>query len=402
MPTYEYACKSCGEHVEVVQSFKDEALTECPACGGPLRKVFGSIGIAFKGSGFYKTDSRSSSSSSAPKKDKEKGASRRRLPASSSSSTVGHRPSRTAGRHRSRSPGHRLVLGHQELFERGRLIGGARRRDRGHRRLGLLRVARCGGPGDGIDAVRRPVRAADGRGGRRAHVAFLPRHGPGHVVSPARINARANLWALRSLGVRRLLGPCAVGSLRADLGPGDLVVLDQLVDRTWGRADTFLADPVVEHVAFADPYCPELRAAVIGGGVAGRPSVGAGHDRGVIQGPRFSTRAESEWFAGAGFDVVGMTQYPEAYLARELGLCYAGLALVTDRDAGVEDDPTHPPVTMEAVLAVLASNAAATQELLARVIPTIPAAGVAACGCRPAGRRRWPWRHSRPWSARTT
>ena len=219
-------------------------------------------------------------------------------------------------------------------------------------------------------------------GGRS--VAFLPRHGIGHAVSPARINARANLWALRSLGVTRVLGPCAVGSLRPDLGPGDLVVLDQLVDRTWGRADTFLADPVVEHVGFADPYCPELRGAVIGAG--GDWSAGRLVERGtivVIQGPRFSTRAESQWFAGAGFDVVGMTQYPEAYLARELGMCYAGLALVTDRDAGVADDPSHPPVTMDAVLAVLAANVTATQDLLARLVPLVPPA--AACGCRAGG-----------------
>jgi 5'-methylthioadenosine phosphorylase len=205
-------------------------------------------------------------------------------------------------------------------------------------------------------------------------VAFLPRHGPQHTISPARINVRANLWALRQLGVRRVIGPCAVGSLQAAMGPGDVVVLDQLVDRTWGRADTFLTGDVVEHVGFADPYCPELRAALLD--TAGQTwTAGEVHHRGtvvVVPGPRFSTRAESGWYARAGFDVVGMTQYPEAYLARELGLCYAGLALVTDRDVGVEDDPDQPPVAMEAVLAVLAANVEATRSLLAAAVPAVP------------------------------
>jgi 5'-methylthioadenosine phosphorylase len=216
--------------------------------------------------------------------------------------------------------------------------------------------------------------------GRR--VAFLPRHGPGHSLAPHAIPARANLWALRQLGVTRVIGPCAVGSLRSDIGPGDLVVLDQLVDRSWGRPDTYLEGPVVKHVAFADPYCAELRGIFAGTAMARWPA-GAVHSRGtivVIQGPRFSTRAESEWFAGAGFHVIGMTQYPEAYLARELGMCYAGLALVTDRDAGIEHDPDHPPVTMEAVLGVLAANVEHTRALLEAAIPAIPESPGCSCG----------------------
>lgn len=202
-------------------------------------------------------------------------------------------------------------------------------------------------------------------------VAFLPRHGPGHRIPPAQINARANLWALRELGVRRVIGPCAVGSLQPDLVPGDFVVLDQLVDRTWGRPDTFIDGQEVGHVGFADPYCPELSAAICG--AAGDDLV---HPTGtvvVIQGPRFSTRAESRWFRSAGWHIVNMTQYPEAYLARELGLCYAGLALVTDHDSGAEDpDGTvGEAVTMERVMAVLADNVARTRGLLARAIPTI-------------------------------
>jgi 5'-methylthioadenosine phosphorylase len=238
------------------------------------------------------------------------------------------------------------------------------------------------------------IGAVGGRG-----VAFVARHGVRHEVPPHAVNSRANLWALRELGVRRVIGPCAVGSLRADAGPGDLLILDQLIDRTWGRADTYLEDEVVEHVSFADPYCPELRAALVrvagsapvpGSTAGSRPAFrwpgGNVHARGtvvVVQGPRFSTRAESRWYSAAGVDVINMTQYPEAYLARELGLCYAGLALVTDRDVGVEGDPDHAPVTMEAALAVLAANVDHTRNLLEAAIPEIPVA--AGCACQTSG-----------------
>jgi 5'-methylthioadenosine phosphorylase len=220
-------------------------------------------------------------------------------------------------------------------------------------------------------------------------VAFLARHGSGHSVPPDRINSRANLWALRELGVQRIIGPCAVGSLQHGIGPGDLVILDQLLDRTWGRADTFLdgtaVEYAVEHVSFADPYCAELRS--VFARVAGEAwPAGQVHPRGtavVVQGPRFSTRAESRWYSSAGIDVINMTQYPEAYLARELGLCYSGLALVTDRDTGVEGDPDQPAVTMEAALAVLAANVDHTRALLEAAIPEIPAP--AGCGCHAGG-----------------
>jgi 5'-methylthioadenosine phosphorylase len=220
-----------------------------------------------------------------------------------------------------------------------------------------------------------------GRVGDRS-VAFLPRHGVHHEWAPHAVNSRANLWALRDLGVTRVIGPCAVGSLRPDIAPGDVVVLDQLIDRTWGRDDTYLVGEIVEHVSFADPYCPELRGALAGAGWSG----GHLHERGtvvVVQGPRFSTRAESRWYSTAGVDVINMTQYPEAYLARELGLCYAGLALITDRDVGVEGDPDSRPVTMEAAMAVLAANVEHTRRLLAAAIPAIPVD--AACGCGGSG-----------------
>jgi 5'-methylthioadenosine phosphorylase len=160
-------------------------------------------------------------------------------------------------------------------------------------------------------------------------VAFLPRHGATHQFSPHTVPYQANMWALRKLGVRRVFGPCAVGSLDPDNGPGAVVVPDQLVDRTSGRADTYFDSGAV-HVDFADPYCPTLRAAV-----TGLPDVVDGGTMVVIQGPRFSTRAESRWYASAGASLVNMTGYPEAVLARELEICYAAIALVTDLDAGV-------------------------------------------------------------------
>jgi 5'-methylthioadenosine phosphorylase len=160
-------------------------------------------------------------------------------------------------------------------------------------------------------------------------VAFLPRHGATHQFSAHTVPYRANMWALRKVGVRRVFAPCAVGSLNPDNGPGAMVAPDQLVDRTTGRADTYFDSGAI-HVDFADPYCPTLRAAV-----TALPGVVDGGTMVVIQGPRFSTRAESRWFASAGFSLVNMTGYPEAVLARELEICYAAICLVTDLDAGV-------------------------------------------------------------------
>ncbi|GAC1340879.1 MAG: S-methyl-5'-thioadenosine phosphorylase [Candidatus Dormibacteria bacterium] len=219
-------------------------------------------------------------------------------------------------------------------------------------------------------------------------VAFVPRHGREHTLPPHRVPYRANLWALRELGVERVLGPCAVGSLRSDLAPGDVVVCDGLVDRTSGRADTYFDGPDVAHLSAADPYCPELGEL----GAAAAAAEGMRVHRGgvivVIQGPRFSTRAESRWFAAAGWSVVGMTQYPEVVLARELGLCYATLALVTDYDSGLEDDPGVRPVTQEQVLAVFAENTGRLRAALLRTVSSLPA--VRACSCaerpRPLGR----------------
>ncbi len=161
-------------------------------------------------------------------------------------------------------------------------------------------------------------------------VAFLPRHGVNHQYPAHKVPYRANMWALRALGVRQVFAPCAVGSLTPELEPGAIVVPDQLVDCTRRRADTYF-DSGAAHVSFADPYCPTLRSAV-----TGLPGVVDGGTMVVIEGPRFSTRAESQWFGAAGFSLINMTGYPEAVLARELEICYATIALVTDLDAGID------------------------------------------------------------------
>lgn len=200
-------------------------------------------------------------------------------------------------------------------------------------------------------------------------VAFLPRHGREHTIPAHRVNYRANLFALHSLGVESVIAPCSVGSLDASIAPGHMVVLDNMIDRTHGRADTFFDgdDGVVNHVSFAHPYDDALRAAAIG---ACRAEGVVVHERGivvVINGPRFSTKAESRWFASMGGSVVNMTQYPESVLAAELGLAYVGIALVTDYDAGI-DGIEQRPVTMEQVLAVVAANVDAFRRVMARVV----------------------------------
>jgi 5'-methylthioadenosine phosphorylase len=207
-------------------------------------------------------------------------------------------------------------------------------------------------------------------GGRR--VAFMPRHGVNHEFPPHRINFRANVWAMRELGCRWLLGPCASGSLQPEVGVGDFVVPDQFVDRTSGRADTFYDGPEAIHVSSAEPFSPVLRRLLIDG--CRRLGIRV-HESGtvvVIQGPRFSTRAESRWFTAMGWQVVNMTAYPECHLARELQLCYATVSLVTDYDAGLEGMHDVPPVSAEEVVRTFRENNSRLRELLYDVIPRIP------------------------------
>lgn len=202
--------------------------------------------------------------------------------------------------------------------------------------------------------------------GRR--VAFLPRHGRDHRFPPHRVPYRANVWALRALGVRQILAPSAVGSLLPALEPGSIVVPDQLVDRTSGRQQTF-HDTGAGHVAFADPYCPNGRRAVLSTAAGRGFDVVDGATLVVIEGPRFSTRAESQWYARQGWSLVGMTGHPEAVLARELALCYTTVALVTDLDAGVAPgDEVH----QAEVFRVFAENIERLKDLLLDVVPALP------------------------------
>jgi 5'-methylthioadenosine phosphorylase len=203
-------------------------------------------------------------------------------------------------------------------------------------------------------------------------VAFIPRHGRDHRHMPSLVPARANLWAFRTLGVRAVIGPCAAGSLKPAVHPGDFVVLDQLVDRTWGRPDTFYDAGERHHVSYADPYCPVVAAAAVDAARRTGVPVQAGGTVVVVQGPRFSTRAESAWYRAQGWDVVNMTQYPEAYLARELGMHYAGIALVTDYDTGVEHDPNVPAVTQDHVFAFFEENLHRMRALLLDLIEHLP------------------------------
>ena len=203
-------------------------------------------------------------------------------------------------------------------------------------------------------------------GGRR--VAFLPRHGRNHELPPAQINYRANVWAMREIGVRRLIGPCASGALQPELRLGEFVVCDQFVDRTRGRGDTFYDGEPVTHVSAADPYCADLRRLLVETARELGIPVRDGGTVVVIQGPRFSTRAESRWFQSMGWDVINMTAYPEAMLARELELCYANISMVTDYDVGVEGGE---PVTADDVLRVFQANNERLRDLLFAAIPKI-------------------------------
>jgi 5'-methylthioadenosine phosphorylase len=211
-------------------------------------------------------------------------------------------------------------------------------------------------------------------GGRS--VAFVPRHGHDHRYPPHRINYRANLWALRSLGVRQVLAPCAVGSLRPDLGPGRLVVPDQLVDRTTTRVQTFY-DTGAVHVTFADPYCPTGRRVVLDTAAETGWTAVDGGTMVVVEGPRFSTRAESRWFAAQGWSLVNMTGHPEAALARELGLCYTTIALVTDVDAGLVEGEG---VSQAEVFALFGKHVERLRDLLHATVPALPEQRTCPCG----------------------
>jgi 5'-methylthioadenosine phosphorylase len=211
-------------------------------------------------------------------------------------------------------------------------------------------------------------------------VAFLPRHGVHHEFPPHMVPYRANIFAFRQLGVTRIVGPCAAGSLKPEVKPGDIVFCDQFVNFTNSRRDTFYDGPETTHVGVADPYCPELRKV----GIEAASRLGLDfHKKGtvvVVQGPRFSTRSESNFFRAQGWEVINMTQYPEGVLAREQEICYVNISLVTDYDVGLEGDPKIRPVSHDEVIRVFNRNLANLRNLISEIIRHTPARRGCECG----------------------
>jgi 5'-methylthioadenosine phosphorylase len=233
-------------------------------------------------------------------------------------------------------------------------------------------------------AVRTPFGNPSSRvtvsevGGKK--VAFIPRHGIHHEFPPHRVPYRANVYALKRLGASRIIAPNAVGSLKAEIKPGDLVFCDQFVNFTSGRVDTYYDGPETTHVGMAQPYCPQMREVAV---EAATDSGLRFHDRGtvvVIQGPRFSTTAESRFFTKQGWDVINMTQYPEVVLAREQELCYLNISLATDYDAGLEGDPSVGPVSHEEVIRVFNSKMDGLRKLIVEIVKAMPEKRSCDCG----------------------
>ena len=201
-------------------------------------------------------------------------------------------------------------------------------------------------------------------------VAFMPRHGRNHSITPENVNYRANVWAMKQIGCKRVISPCAAGSLQKHIKPGDIVFCDQFVDWTFGkRKDTFLEGPLVTHISAADPYCPKLRQVAI----ESCEKLGFNfHKTGtvvVINGPRFATKAESKFFTAQGFEVINMTQYPESYLVKEMDMCPLNISLITDYDAGLVSDTE--PVSHAAVMEVFKNNIEHLKKLLYEIILNI-------------------------------
>ena len=199
------------------------------------------------------------------------------------------------------------------------------------------------------------------------NVAFMPRHGRDHSITPGDVNYRANVWAMKEIGCKYLISPCAAGSLQKEIKPGDIVFCDQFVDWTFGRRkDTFFEGPIVTHVSAAETYCPNLRKLAIQS--AEKLSLSF-HKTGtvvVINGPRFSSKAESKFFTSQGWGVINMTQYPESYLAKEMDMCPLNISLITDYDAGLVSDTE--PVSHGAVMEVFKNNIENLKALLIQII----------------------------------
>jgi 5'-methylthioadenosine phosphorylase len=210
--------------------------------------------------------------------------------------------------------------------------------------------------------------------GRR--VAFLARHGEGHRYQPSELNFRANIHGFKQLGVEWILSASAVGSLREDYKPTDLVIPDQFFDRTTRRVSTFFGDGLVAHVAFAHPFCRPLSDVLHGAAVQAGATVHKGGTYVCMEGPQFSTIAESNWYRASGFDIIGMTNLQEAKLAREAEICYTTLALVTDYDCW---HPDHDSVTVDMIIATLTQNAKMAQQVLANAVERLPIARDCEC-----------------------
>jgi 5'-methylthioadenosine phosphorylase len=211
-------------------------------------------------------------------------------------------------------------------------------------------------------------------------LAFLPRHGVHHEYPPHAVPYKANVYAFKQLGITRIIAPNAVGSLRAEVRPGDFVICDQFVNFTTGRDETFYDGPETTHVSTAEPYCPQMRkVAVEAAKKLGVKFHGSGTVV-VIQGPRFSTKAESRFFRGQGWDVINMTQYPEAVLAREQQLCYLNVSVVTDYDAGLEGDPRVKPVSHHEVIRVFERNMERLRSLIVEIVERLPRERTCRCG----------------------
>lgn len=208
---------------------------------------------------------------------------------------------------------------------------------------------------------------------------FLPRHGRGHRILPSELNFRANIYGMKHLGAEWVIGVASVGSLREDIEPGHLVVPNQLIDRTYRRSSTFFGNGIVAHVSFADPFCPVLSAALVRAAEELGASVHAGGTYVCMEGPQFSTRAESFLYRQWGADVIGMTNLQEARLAREAEICFATLALATDYDCWHE---THADVVIGDILRILNDNVAKAQRVIAETVPRLP--GQRTCACASA------------------
>jgi len=207
-------------------------------------------------------------------------------------------------------------------------------------------------------------------------IAFLPRHGKGHRISPSSLNFRANIFGMKKLGVQWIIGVSAVGSMKESIHPGEMVIPDQFIDRTTGRASTFFSDGIVGHISFADPICPVLSEILLQAGKEVGATVQKGGTYICIEGPQFSTRAESKLYRSWGVDVIGMTNIPEAKLAREAEICYATMALATDYDCWHE---TEDDVSVEAILQIMHRNVENAKKAIQWIAQNI--GGKAPCVC---------------------